>query len=259
MKIILFFLTVLICLNLSAQIQVTDGEYIFGPTGIPSDPWLIIKPYSIPYYSIYDTSYTMIATFSLPLPPTPCSWYFIGVSTDFDTDANVEALYWVYDTTGGDPYSSVILRDLNTATDQLVFYHPDSFYYAWSSYMLGQRIFVVYNSETYLLYRSGISVATEEDPLLESDLELTMNLNRFIVPTEIKFNLPSEGLVELTVFDLSGRSIRNLANHSMTSGEHIFYWDGRDNQGRMLPNGNYFVVLKKDDSILEERTIILSW
>lgn len=257
MKKLIFSLIILNAFNLSSQIQVTEGEYIFGPTGIPSDPWIVVKPASINYFTIYDTSFTSIATFSLPLPSTPYNWALVGVSPDFDTDANIEALYWVYDTTGGNPFSMVVLRDLISATDQLIFYHPDSFYYTWSSYLLGERFFVVYNSETQLLYRSGISVSTEEDPPFNSNYEINLGLNRFIVPTEIKFTLPSDGLVELTVFDLTGRSIRNLLNHSMNAGEHSFYWDGRDNQGRMLPAGNYFIILKKDNSILEERAIIL--
>jgi flagellar hook assembly protein FlgD len=57
----------------------------------------------------------------------------------------------------------------------------------------------------------------------------------------ISYVLPSSGQVRVSVFNLQGREVRRLTEGSAESGEHQVSWDGRNETGRELPAGAYFV------------------
>jgi len=59
--------------------------------------------------------------------------------------------------------------------------------------------------------------------------------------TELRFELAASSLVDLRVFDLSGRLIKTLAQgESFGVGRHALPWQGRDNDGRQVASGVYF-------------------
>lgn len=68
--------------------------------------------------------------------------------------------------------------------------------------------------------------------------------NPFNPKTEIRFRLPEGGAaVSLSVFDVSGRSVKTLAQGHLAGGEHVVNWDGTDHAGESLGSGVYFYRL----------------
>jgi hypothetical protein len=63
--------------------------------------------------------------------------------------------------------------------------------------------------------------------------------------------------VELTVIDISGRRVRHLASGVFSAGVHDFTWDGRDDDGRAVRTGAYFVAGRVGDERLSQRLFIL--
>jgi len=61
--------------------------------------------------------------------------------------------------------------------------------------------------------------------------------------TEIRFRLPSEGPVELAVWDVGGRRVAEVWSGTVSAGEHLMVWDGKDLRGRQAPAGAYLVRL----------------
>ncbi|MCC6652306.1 MAG: carbohydrate-binding protein [Candidatus Eisenbacteria bacterium] len=59
--------------------------------------------------------------------------------------------------------------------------------------------------------------------------------------TSIEYVLPAEGPVRLAVYDACGRQVRVLADRRMQAGTHMAAWDGRDDGGKRLASGVYFV------------------
>jgi len=62
--------------------------------------------------------------------------------------------------------------------------------------------------------------------------------------TRVRFELPRDESLELTLFDLSGRKVRSLAKGSFPAGAHDVAWDGLDNGGRPAAPGVYLARLK---------------
>jgi hypothetical protein len=64
-------------------------------------------------------------------------------------------------------------------------------------------------------------------------------------PTDLRFVLPSSSLVDVTLFDLSGRRVRSLATSAlMGTGEHALRWDGRDETGGRSRAGVYLARVR---------------
>jgi subtilisin family serine protease len=64
--------------------------------------------------------------------------------------------------------------------------------------------------------------------------------------TVIRYSLPVSGKVSLSIYDISGRTVRHLVNEDKESGIYSVNWDGKDYKGRSLSQGVYFYHLKTD-------------
>jgi glucose/arabinose dehydrogenase len=65
----------------------------------------------------------------------------------------------------------------------------------------------------------------------------------FSVSLPLAYGIPEAGRVWLEVFDVRGRRIRRLVDAEASAGTHRVAWDGRDDAGRGLGAGIYFVRL----------------
>ena len=81
--------------------------------------------------------------------------------------------------------------------------------------------------------------------------------NPFLSHTRIPYRLPQGALVELAVYDLAGRRVRHLADGWRDGGSRFARWDGRDDSGRRLASGVYFVRLKVGEEIRSRRLVLL--
>jgi len=68
--------------------------------------------------------------------------------------------------------------------------------------------------------------------------------NPFNPRTLLRFTLPQAGIVELAVYDLQGGLVKKLMRTHLAAGQHERIWDGRDEQGRMVPSGVYLALMQ---------------
>jgi hypothetical protein len=114
----------------------------------------------------------------------------------------------------------------------------------------------------YGIERLGALTALQDrvDAILPARISLSQNVPNPFQPsaqggTEIAFRLPGSGEFNLTLYDLLGRRVRQLAAGSRPAGEHRIRWDGRDGQLRMTAEGLYFYVLEYHDGGRRERVV----
>jgi flagellar hook assembly protein FlgD len=61
--------------------------------------------------------------------------------------------------------------------------------------------------------------------------------------------------VDLAVYDVAGRRVASIMNTQMGRGLHNVSWNGRDQAGRALASGVYFVRLSLDGNTVETRRV----
>ena len=59
----------------------------------------------------------------------------------------------------------------------------------------------------------------------------------------IRYALPSAALVNISVYDVSGRHVRTLVDAALPAGTYQAIWDGHQDRagGRMATSGTYFI------------------
>ena len=89
-------------------------------------------------------------------------------------------------------------------------------------------------------------------------INLAQNVpNPFNPATRIAFDLPEESGVKLTVYDVSGRVLREIETGQLPAGRHEAAWDGRDNGGREVASGIYFYRLEAANFSATRRMILV--
>jgi len=68
--------------------------------------------------------------------------------------------------------------------------------------------------------------------------------NPFNPETEIRFQLPEDVHVTLSIFNLLGQKVRTIIDKQMTTGYHTIKWDGRNDFGNSVASGVYLYVIQ---------------
>ncbi len=103
-----------------------------------------------------------------------------------------------------------------------------------------------HDSEAYKSYRFSGEFPLSVDPAGPPLARLAEpSPNPFGGSTRIAFEVGSDvGTASLAVYDLRGRLVRTLVAGAVDLGRHTASWDGRDDGGRAVPSGVYFVRLE---------------
>lgn len=95
---------------------------------------------------------------------------------------------------------------------------------------------------------TGPTAVDDRTPTMPLTTELHANYpNPFNPTTTIRYDLGRDSHVSLLVHDLLGRQVRTLANKNLKAGQHSVVWDSRDDNGRQVSAGVYFVTLQTDE------------
>jgi hypothetical protein len=100
--------------------------------------------------------------------------------------------------------------------------------------------------------------------VVHQELSLTYALsqnspNPFNPETTIGYDLPEVASIRLSIYDLSGQTIRMLVHDSHHQpGRYTVVWDGRDEGGRVVASGVYLYRLEAvDRGFVETRRMLL--
>ncbi len=81
--------------------------------------------------------------------------------------------------------------------------------------------------------------------------------NPFAGSARLSFSLPERADVELSVYSVDGRLVRTLVSGEAGPGVIELTWDGRDNGGRRVGNGLYFMRLTAADETRHGKLVML--
>lgn len=81
--------------------------------------------------------------------------------------------------------------------------------------------------------------------------------NPFNTNTRIRFRIPRYAKVTITLFDATGRQVRQLINRPLYAGNHTTTWDGRDSQGHPVASGPYVAELRAGGAVAHLKLVVL--
>ena len=103
-----------------------------------------------------------------------------------------------------------------------------------------------------------IETDIDDEPMAPTRLALAGNFpNPFNPKTTIRFALPADGIVELTVYNVDGRRVATLVNERMEAGHHELIWEGRDATGHPVASGVYFSRIAFEGQVLTGKMLVL--
>ena len=98
----------------------------------------------------------------------------------------------------------------------------------------------------------------DPDPTLVASTGVAPYPNPFRSETVMRFRTARSGPVELEVYDLAGRRVRQLRRGRLEAGEHVLGWDGNDQSGQPVAAGVYMLrVLRPGETPITERVVRL--
>jgi subtilisin-like proprotein convertase family protein len=104
---------------------------------------------------------------------------------------------------------------------------------------------------------TGGASQTAEPPLPESITLHASRPNPFSASASLRFDLPRRDLVDLAVFDVTGRRVTTLCSAVLEAGSHQRLWEGRDGSGNAVAGGVYFCRLRAEGRTFTQRVTLL--
>ena len=111
------------------------------------------------------------------------------------------------------------------------------------------------------VYTVQVEIQPQSVGILSEDLLTSFSLNGnypnpFNGETIISYDIPKNGFVNISIFNLAGQFIINLVNEYQLYGEKKVFWDTKDATGNHVPSGVYYYVVS-NGIYKEARTMTL--
>ena len=81
--------------------------------------------------------------------------------------------------------------------------------------------------------------------------------NPFNPVTKLRYDLPQDSHVKVTVYDMLGNVINNLVNDNQNSGYKSIQWNATNNQGQQVSAGVYLYSIEAGDFRQTKKMILL--
>ena len=106
-------------------------------------------------------------------------------------------------------------------------------------------------------YSLNVTTSVESSESLPSEFALGQNYpNPFSSSTSISYELNIQTDVQLTVYDVLGREVRNFCVGNQGMGVHGIRWDATNAAGTKLPSGAYFYTMQAGGKTFTKKMIL---
>ncbi|MEW5700671.1 MAG: T9SS type A sorting domain-containing protein [Candidatus Zixiibacteriota bacterium] len=75
--------------------------------------------------------------------------------------------------------------------------------------------------------------------------------------TVIRYGLPADCHVELTIYNTLGQKVRSLVNEYQTAGLRIVEWNGEDDRANRIASGVYFYVIRAGGHTAVKKLVVV--
>ncbi len=103
-----------------------------------------------------------------------------------------------------------------------------------------------------------LGVEYEFLPNIPSAFSLSQNYpNPFNPTTKIQFGLPLRENVQITIYDVLGREIRQLVKESYDAGLYSVQWDGKNSAGKQVATGMYVYQIRAGQFVQTKKMLLM--
>jgi hypothetical protein len=101
-------------------------------------------------------------------------------------------------------------------------------------------------------------VSAEPEHFIPEVFALHQNYpNPFNPTTQIKYDLPEDAMVSITIYDIMGRSIKSLVNSQQTAGYRSIQWNATNNLGEPISAGMYIYMIQAGEFRQTKKMVLL--
>ena len=105
---------------------------------------------------------------------------------------------------------------------------------------------------------STTKLILDRQPILPEIFTLYQNYpNPFNPITTLRYDLPEQAFVTLTIFDMLGREVNQLVKGTQEAGFRRIQWNGSDNMGRPVSAGVYLYQIRADEFVHTRKMMLL--
>ena len=96
----------------------------------------------------------------------------------------------------------------------------------------------------------------------ESITPLVFNLhqnypNPFNPVTKLRYDLPEDGIIDITIYDMLGNVVSNLVNSQQNAGHRSVQWNATNNQGKPVSAGLYLYTIRSGEFRQTKKMVLL--
>jgi hypothetical protein len=100
--------------------------------------------------------------------------------------------------------------------------------------------------------------ALQEKSDIPKQLDVLQNYpNPFNPTTEIRYGLPENSRVKLTVYNILGQKVKTLVDEYQSAGYKIIHWNGKNENGEDVSSGIYFYILQAGSYTKTKKMLLL--
>ena len=81
--------------------------------------------------------------------------------------------------------------------------------------------------------------------------------NPFNPITTLRYELPENGLVNIIIYDMLGREVKTLINHTQDTGYRSVIWDATNDYGKPVSAGIYLYQIQAGEYISTKKMVLL--
>ena len=102
----------------------------------------------------------------------------------------------------------------------------------------------------------------EQVSIIDEILPITYNLynaypNPFNPVTTLRYDLPEDARVNITIYDMMGRIVKTLVNGTQTAGYKSIQWNATNSFGKPVSAGVYLYQIRAGDFIQTKKMVVL--
>ena len=97
-----------------------------------------------------------------------------------------------------------------------------------------------------------------EENFMPLDFALHQNYpNPFNPVTTLRYDLPEDSFVDITIYDMVGNMIKKLVNDKQSYGFKLIQWNALNNQGKPVSAGLYLYKIQANGFVDVKKMILL--